>query len=158
MSPAALSQICRRGSSGRLAGACRVGEPVHRDDSSLSYREPSDREGLAVSRRDHSHGAVDERRLHGEPELRIEHMEASSLLGGILTFAIFPLALPGLLLFVIAPLALVAMVGVLLATPLVLPLWLARVVLRRRSSRRSPAVPVTDEIRIITARQSSATP
>ena len=85
-------------------------------------------------------------------------MEASSLLGGILTFAIFPLALPGLLLFVIAPLALVAMVGVLLATPFVLPLWLARVVLRRRSSRRSPAVPVTDEIRIITARQSSATP
>jgi hypothetical protein len=65
--------------------------------------------------------------------------EANTLLAGlgILTFAIFPLALPGLLLFVVAPLALVAMVG-LLATPFVLPLWLARTVRRSRSRRRSP--------------------
>jgi len=68
--------------------------------------------------------------------------EANGLLGGlgILTFAIFPVALPGLLLFVVAPLALVAVVGLLLAIPVVLPLWLARTVWRSRSRRR-PAAP-----------------
>jgi len=85
--------------------------------------------------------------------------ETNTLLAGlgILTFAIFPLALPGLLLFVIAPLALVALVGVLLAIPLVLPLWLARIVQRSRSRRRSTAVPASDEIRTVAATQS-ATP
>ncbi len=77
---------------------------------------------------------------------------------GILTFAIFPVALPGLLLFVVAPLALVAGVGLLLAIPFVLPLWLARTVRRSRSRRRSPAVPASDEIRTIAAGQSAATP
>jgi Flp pilus assembly protein TadB len=55
---------------------------------------------------------------------------------GILTMALFPIALPGLLLFVVAPLALVAVVGVLLAIPLVLPVWLARTLMRSRARRR----------------------
>jgi hypothetical protein len=48
---------------------------------------------------------------------------------GILTTALFPIALPGLLLFVVAPLMLVAVVGLLLAVPLgvlLLPVWLVR--------------------------------
>ena len=77
---------------------------------------------------------------------------------GILTFTIFPLALPGLLLFVVAPLALVAVPGLLLAGLLVLPFWLTRIVLRSRSRRRSSAVPASDEIRTIAAGQSAATP
>jgi hypothetical protein len=55
---------------------------------------------------------------------------------GILTVALFPLALPGLLLFVVAPLLLVLAVGALLALPLVLPLWLGRSIARLRSRRR----------------------
>jgi hypothetical protein len=51
---------------------------------------------------------------------------------GILTMALFPLALPGLLL-VVAPLLLVVAIGALLALPLVLPLWLVRSVVRSRS-------------------------
>ena len=54
---------------------------------------------------------------------------------GILTVALFPLALPGLLL-VVAPLLLVVAVGALVALPLVLPLWLVRSVVRGRSRRR----------------------
>jgi hypothetical protein len=57
---------------------------------------------------------------------------------GILTVALFPLALPGLLLFV-APLLLVVAVGVLLALPLVLPLWLLRALRRASAHRRAPA-------------------
>jgi hypothetical protein len=64
-------------------------------------------------------------------------MEVTNLSAGlgILTIPFFPLLLPGLVL-VVAPLVLVAMVGVLLATPFVLPLWLARIALRSRSRRR----------------------
>jgi hypothetical protein len=67
--------------------------------------------------------------------------EAGGLLAGlgILTMALFPIALPGLLLFVVAPLALIAVVGLLLAIPLVMPLWLARLVLRGRATTRAPA-------------------
>jgi hypothetical protein len=62
---------------------------------------------------------------------------------GILTMALFPFALPGLLLFV-APLALVAVVSLLVAIPLVLPLWAARMLMRRRSRRRrAPGRPGT---------------
>jgi hypothetical protein len=57
---------------------------------------------------------------------------------GILTMALFPLAVPVLVL-VVAPLALVAVAGLLLATPFVLPLWLARVLVRSRSRRRGTA-------------------
>jgi hypothetical protein len=57
---------------------------------------------------------------------------------GIVTMALFPLALPGLLLL-IAPLALVPVLG-LLVIPFVLPVWLVRVVLRGRPRRRSPLV------------------
>ena len=61
--------------------------------------------------------------------------EANGLLTGfgILTFALFPFALPGLLLAV-APLALVAMVGLVLAIPVLIPLWVVRAV-RRRATR-----------------------
>jgi hypothetical protein len=64
--------------------------------------------------------------------------EVSGLLAGlgILTMALFPVALPGLLLFVVAPLGLVAIAGVLVAIPLILPLWLARLVVRGWSARR----------------------
>jgi membrane protein implicated in regulation of membrane protease activity len=58
---------------------------------------------------------------------------------GILTMALFPIALPGLLLFVVAPLALVAVVGLLLAIPLALPLWVARLLVRSLSRRRRPS-------------------
>jgi hypothetical protein len=54
---------------------------------------------------------------------------------GILTIQIFPFALP-LLVLVVAPLALLAVAGLLLAIPFVLPVWLARTVLRGRSRRR----------------------
>jgi membrane protein implicated in regulation of membrane protease activity len=54
---------------------------------------------------------------------------------GILTMALFPFAVPVLVL-VIAPLALVAVAGLLLAIPFVLPLWLVRMVVRSRSRRR----------------------
>jgi hypothetical protein len=56
---------------------------------------------------------------------------------GILTMALFPFALPGLLLFVVPPLILVLAVGVALAVPLVLPLWLFRT-LTRSSARVGP--------------------
>jgi hypothetical protein len=55
---------------------------------------------------------------------------------GILTVALFPLALPGLLIFLVAPMLLVVAAGALLALPLVLPLWLVRTVVRLRSRRR----------------------
>jgi hypothetical protein len=58
---------------------------------------------------------------------------------GILTMALFPIALPGLLLFVVAPLALVAVPALLLAGLLIPPLWLARRVSRRRSRRSRAA-------------------
>jgi len=64
--------------------------------------------------------------------------EVSGLLTGlgILTMTLFPIALPGLLLFVVAPLLLVAIAGLLLAIPIVLPLWLARALGRSWSGRR----------------------
>ena len=57
---------------------------------------------------------------------------------GILTFALFPFALPGIVL-VVAPLVLVVVVGLLVAIPVVLPLWLARSLVRRWSRRRGAA-------------------
>jgi hypothetical protein len=62
---------------------------------------------------------------------------------GILTMALFPFALPALVL--LAPLALVAVAGALLAAPILVPLWLARNVRRRRSGghiRSGPRVSV----------------
>jgi hypothetical protein len=76
---------------------------------------------------------------------------------GILTIPLFPFALPALLL-VVVPLALLAMVGVLLAVPFVLPLWLARVVLRRRSHRPGGLVSGGDGIRTSAAGRSVAAP
>ena len=57
---------------------------------------------------------------------------------GILTFQLFPFALP-LLVLVIGPLVPLAVVGVLLAAPVVLPIWLVRTVRRARSRRRDAA-------------------
>ena len=57
---------------------------------------------------------------------------------GILTFQLFPFALP-LLVLVIGPLVPLAVVGLLLAAPVVLPIWLARAVRRARSRRRDAA-------------------
>jgi hypothetical protein len=62
---------------------------------------------------------------------------------GILTVPLFPLALP-LILLTIAPLAVLAVAGLLLALPILLPLWLARRVmaaLGRRRGRPSPRRP-----------------
>jgi hypothetical protein len=54
---------------------------------------------------------------------------------GTLTFQLFPFALP-LLILVVGPLAVVAVAGLLLALPIILPLWLGRRVLNAR--RRPP--------------------
>jgi hypothetical protein len=53
---------------------------------------------------------------------------------GIITFTLFPVAVPALI-FVVAPLALVGAVGLLLAAPVVVPLWLVRRVRRGRAAR-----------------------
>jgi hypothetical protein len=62
---------------------------------------------------------------------------------GILTMALFPFALPGLLL-VVAPLAVLAVAGLLLALPLVLPLWVVRIAIRSRSRRRAAGIGATE--------------
>ena len=58
---------------------------------------------------------------------------------GILTIQIFPFALP-LILLVIAPLAVLAVAGLLLALPILVPLWLGRLAIRalRRQSEPRP--------------------
>ncbi len=56
---------------------------------------------------------------------------------GILTVPLFPFAMP-LILLVIGPLAVLALAGLLLALPILLPLWLARRVLRAVRRRREP--------------------
>lgn len=59
---------------------------------------------------------------------------------GIITLALFPFAVP-LLVLVIAPVALITVAGVLLAVPVILPVWLARVLKRTHSRRRGTASP-----------------
>lgn len=79
--------------------------------------------------------------MHSSPtrtspsELASELVPLSAGLG-ILTMALFPVAVPGLLLFVVLPLALIAVPALLLAAVAVPPLWLARTVSRRRSVAR----------------------
>jgi hypothetical protein len=65
--------------------------------------------------------------------------EAGMLVVGLttLTIQIFPFALP-LLVLVIAPLAVLALAGLLLALPVLLPLWLGRLAVRALRSRREP--------------------
>lgn len=58
-----------------------------------------------------------------------------------LTIQFFPFALP-LLILVIAPLAVLALAGLLLALPILLPLWLGRRVLRALRGSRSASQPV----------------
>jgi len=67
--------------------------------------------------------------------------EAGMLVVGLttLTIQIFPFALP-LLILVIGPLAVLALAGLLLALPILVPIWLARrltAALRRRRDTRS---------------------
>jgi hypothetical protein len=59
---------------------------------------------------------------------------------GILTIPFFPFAIP-LIVLVIGPLAVLALAGLLLALPILLPLWLARRVLTGLR-RRPQALPV----------------
>jgi hypothetical protein len=56
---------------------------------------------------------------------------------GILTVPLFPLALP-LIVLTIAPLAVLAVAGLLLALPIILPIWLARRVLAALRRRPQP--------------------
>ena len=73
--------------------------------------------------------------------------EAGALMAGlgILTIQVFPLALP-LLILVIGPLAVLALAGLLLALPILVPVWLARKLLsvlrerRRRGAAVAPAL------------------
>jgi len=73
--------------------------------------------------------------------------EVNGLLAGlgILTMTLFPFALPGLFLLVVAPVLLVAVAGLLVAIPVLLPLWVARMVIRSRArrSRRSAGTRAT---------------
>jgi hypothetical protein len=65
--------------------------------------------------------------------------EAGMLVVGLttLTIQIFPFALP-LLILVIGPLAVLALAALVLAIPILLPLWLGRLALRALRSRREP--------------------
>jgi hypothetical protein len=64
---------------------------------------------------------------------------AGGLIVGLttLTIQVFPLALP-LLILVIGPLAVLALAGLVLAIPILLPLWLGRLALRALRRRREP--------------------
>jgi hypothetical protein len=64
---------------------------------------------------------------------------AGTLVVGLTTVTIqfFPFALP-LLILVIAPLAVLALAGLVLAIPILLPLWLGRLALRALRRRREP--------------------
>jgi NADH:ubiquinone oxidoreductase subunit H len=66
--------------------------------------------------------------------------EAGMLVVGLttLTIQIFPFALP-LLILVIGPLAVLALAGLLLALPILVPLWLARRVMAAIRRRRDGA-------------------
>jgi hypothetical protein len=66
-------------------------------------------------------------------------MEVASLSTGlgVVTMALFPFALPALVF--LAPLALLPLAGLLLAAPILLPLWLVRRIRRHRSRRRRAA-------------------
>ena len=64
-------------------------------------------------------------------------VEAGGLIQGLgtLTIALFPFAIP-LLVLVIGPLAVLALAGLVLALPILLPLWLGRLALRALRRRR----------------------
>jgi nitrate/nitrite transporter NarK len=68
--------------------------------------------------------------------------EAGGLLGGLglITIALFPFAVPVLIL-VIGPLAVLALAGLVLALPILVPVWLFRV-LRSRLRGRPQRQPV----------------
>lgn len=65
--------------------------------------------------------------------------EAGGLLAGlgILTTALFPFALP-LLILTFGPLLPLAVVGLVLALPILVPYWLGRLLLRALRRRREP--------------------
>jgi membrane protein implicated in regulation of membrane protease activity len=70
--------------------------------------------------------------------------EAGGLIAGlgILTIQFFPIAMP-LIILVIGPLAVLALAGLLLALPILLPLWLGRLALRALRGR-AESRPVRD--------------
>ncbi len=75
--------------------------------------------------------------------------EAGALVAGlgILTIQLFPFALP-LIVLVIGPLAVLALAGLLLALPILLPLWLVRRVMPalRRAPRATRLAPGTGPV------------
>ena len=79
--------------------------------------------------------------------------------GGIVTMALFPLALPGIALAVIAalPLVLVGLVGALVAALFVLPVRLARRIprgRRRRTPKGAVVEPVAAPVSLLATRAS----
>jgi hypothetical protein len=70
-------------------------------------------------------------------------VEAGGLIQGLgtLTIALFPFAIP-LLVLVIGPLAVLALAGLVLALPILLPLWLGRLALRALRGHHSGPPPV----------------
>jgi membrane protein implicated in regulation of membrane protease activity len=78
---------------------------------------------------------MDERSHTTSPAELADEVGALTTGLGIITFQFFPFALP-LLVLVIGPLAVLAVAGLLVALPVLLPLWLGRralLALRRRS-------------------------
>jgi hypothetical protein len=75
--------------------------------------------------------------MHDRPSSADLATEANGLATGlgVITVALFPFAVPALI-FVVAPLALVAVIGLVLAIPFAIPVWLVRAV-RRRQSRKA---------------------
>jgi hypothetical protein len=69
--------------------------------------------------------------------------DVAGVVGGLIvglttvTIQIFPFALP-LLILVIGPLAVLGLAGLVLAIPILLPLWLGRLALRALRGRRAP--------------------
>lgn len=73
-------------------------------------------------------------------------VEAGGLIQGLgtLTIAIFPFAIP-LLALVIGPLAVLGLAGLVLALPILLPLWLGRLALRALRGRPPVKLPTPHE-------------
>jgi hypothetical protein len=85
---------------------------------------------------------MDERSQTPSPAELADEVGALTTGLGIITFQFFPFALPGIVL-VVGPLAVLALAGLVLALPILVPLWLARRVLRavRRRPEPKPLAP-----------------
>jgi membrane protein implicated in regulation of membrane protease activity len=80
---------------------------------------------------------MDERSQSPSPAELADEVGALTTGLGIITFQFFPLALPGIVL-VVGPLAVLALAGLLLALPILVPLWLGRRVLHALRGRSEP--------------------